>query len=157
MAYWQYCTTLHTDCVLGLILDTVYLFIGTGWTCLHFWVINLAVYCTKLHWVKLGWVGSIFLNLQWVGSGCVTQLMGRFSSGCGKWTHGQLCTGYRSIHRKHLQIWGWKRGICAKVAFAIQKPAITMKRSSLDLNLLQGVYINLCMSNRLAGNLVTQT
>jgi len=47
--------------------------------------------------IGLGWVGSIFLDLRWVGLGWITQLMGWAGSGHRKWTHGQLW-GY--IHQR---------------------------------------------------------
>jgi len=53
---------------------------------------------------------------------------------------------------EHLEILGERQGICAKVACAIQKPAICLKGSSLEANLLQSDYRNSCTPYRFVTN-----
>jgi len=43
--------------------------------------------------IGLGWVGSIFLDLRWVGLGHSVDGLGWVGSSHPKWTHGHLC-GY---------------------------------------------------------------
>jgi len=45
-------------------------------------------------------------------------------------------------------------GVCTKVAFATQKPAISLKQSGLEPKLLQSVYRNSRTAYRLMTNLV---
>jgi len=56
---------------------------------------------------------------------------------------------------ERLQILGERQGGMCKSGIFDTKPAISLKRSSLEPNLLQSVYRNSCMAYRFVTNLVT--